>query len=133
MFVVLFNTCMSLFLTSHLWSLRAQPTRTHEQLSNHLAVAIGAGKEDLGGCARVEVFAFSLLDDLDEVLTGFKAASSMSAGAAGLSSSSSRQQQEVSRFQGLPVGGNGFARKGELKKLTFLETPRVRFVTALQV
>lgn len=47
--------------------------------------------------------------------------------------SSTTKAQVVSRFQGLPVGGGGFASKGELKTLAFLDTPRVSFVTALQV
>ena len=120
------------------------------QLSNHLAVAFGAGSHGLGGCARVEVFAFSLLDDLDDddnnEGSAAAAASSNIASASvhsgsghgnGATSSSGSQQQQrghqVSRFQGLPVGGGGFASKGELKTLAFLDTPRVSFVTALQV
>lgn len=106
-------------------------------------MAFGAGSHGLGGCARVEVFAFSLLDDLDDGDDGSAAAAAASSTSdarasasliGGAPSSGSQQKgHHMSRFQGLPVGGGGLATKGELKTLAFLDTPRVSFVTALQV
>jgi hypothetical protein len=111
------------------------------QLSNHLVVAFGAGGHGLGGCARVEVFAFCLLDDADlsSDLRAPGASASRDGGAAAGLRGTGRGKgggrfaaAQLSRFAGLAVGGGGLARRGELKTLAFLDTPRVSFVTALQ-